>query len=151
MDYRKFKDTWYIRIDKGEEIISSLLDLCRKENIRSAYFTGIGGCRDAQIQTFIPQTGSFETELLEGMLELINLTGNIVSDRDNELFHHTHAIFSFKQGEEHKVAAGHIRSATVLYTAEIELRPVCGGTIRRKYDPETGTGFWDFPEDDPCI
>lgn len=37
----------------------------------------------------------------------------------------------------------------VLYTAEIELRPVLGGRIRRKYDPETGTGFWDFgPETD---
>ena len=30
------------------------------------------------------------------------------------------------------------------YTAEIELRPVIGGVIRRKYDEETGTGFWDF-------
>ena len=42
------------------------------------------------------------------------------------------------------MAAGHMKSITVLYTAEIELRPVTGGTIRRKYDPETGTGFWDF-------
>lgn len=33
--------------------------------------------------------------------------------------------------------------------AEIELRPVLGGRIRRKYDPKTGTGFWDFgPETD---
>lgn len=42
------------------------------------------------------------------------------------------------------MAAGHMKSVTVLYTAEIELRPVIGGTIKRKYDPETGTGFWDF-------
>jgi predicted DNA-binding protein with PD1-like motif len=42
------------------------------------------------------------------------------------------------------MAAGHMKSITVLYTAEIELRPVTGGTIHRKYDPETGTGFWDF-------
>ena len=34
----------------------------------------------------------------------------------------------------------------VLYTAEIELRLVMGGTIRRKYDAETGTGFWNFAE-----
>ncbi|MDT3390423.1 MAG: hypothetical protein LIR25_07565 [bacterium] len=27
---------------------------------------------------------------------------------------------------------------------EIELRPVCGGTITKKYDPETGTSFWNF-------
>ena len=77
------------------------------------------------------------------MLELINVTGNIVSD-NAQLFHHTHAIFSFKEGTEHKMAAGHIKAITVLYTAEIELRPIIGGTIGRRYDPETGTGFWGF-------
>ena len=28
--------------------------------------------------------------------------------------------------------------------AEIELRPVIGGVIGRRHDPETGTGFWSF-------
>ena len=39
---------------------------------------------------------------------------------------------------------GHLKSTTVLYTAEIELRPTIGGAIGRKFDPETGTGFWNF-------
>ena len=30
------------------------------------------------------------------------------------------------------------------WDANGKLHPVTGGTIRRKYDPETGTGFWDF-------
>ena len=46
--------------------------------------------------------------------------------------------------EEHKMVAGHIKSITVLYTAEIELRPVTGGVIGRKHDLETGTGLWSF-------
>jgi len=29
-------------------------------------------------------------------------------------------------------------------TGKIELRPVIGGVIGRKHDPETGTGFWSF-------
>ena len=144
MDYKKMHETYYVRIDKGEEIISSLLEVCRKEQIQSAIFSGIGGCASAEIQTFIPATGEFETEILEGMLELITITGNIVSDENDELFHHTHAIYSYKEGNEHKMMAGHMKATTVLYTAEIELRPVYDGVIRRKYDPETGTGFWDF-------
>ena len=144
MDYRKYKDTYYIRIDKHEEIISSILDVCRKEGIASAYFTGIGGCSDAQLQTFIPETGEFETECIEGMLELLNITGDVVSDEKGELFHHTHAIYSFIKDGSHVMAGGHIKSTQVLYTAEIELRPVYDGVIRRKYDEETGTGFWDF-------
>ena len=142
MDYRRFKDAYYVRVDKGEEIISTLLDICGRENIGSAFYTGIGGCSSAHLQTFIPETGEFETEILEGMLELINITGDIVSDDEGQLYHHTHAVYSFKEGEEHKMAAGHIKETTVLYTAEIELRPVMGGVIRRQYDPETGTGFW---------
>ncbi len=144
MDYRRMKDTYYVRLDKGEEIISSLLSVCEKEGIRSAVFGGIGGCSDAEIQTFLPEKGEFETERIEGMLELIQITGNIVSDENDSLFHHTHAVYSFKKGQEHVLAAGHIRSTTVLYTAEIELRPVLDGVIRRKFDPETGTGFWNF-------
>ena len=143
MDYRRMNDTYYVRVDKGEEIITELLQICRKEEIQSAVFTGIGGCSHAQLQTFIPEKGEFETETLDGMLELINITGNIVTDND-QLFHHTHAVFSYKEGSEHKMAAGHMKALTVLYTAEIELRPVIGGVIRRKHDPETGTGFWSF-------
>ncbi|MDO4416085.1 MAG: DUF296 domain-containing protein [Erysipelotrichaceae bacterium] len=143
MDYRRMNDTYYIRIDKGEEIITQLLKICEREGIHSAVYTGIGGCSHAEIQTFIPETGTFETEILDGMLELINITGNIITDGD-QLFHHTHAIFSYKTESGHQITAGHIKALTVLYTAEIELRPVIGGVIRRKYDPETGTGFWSF-------
>ncbi len=145
MDYRKFDSAVYIRLDKGDEIISNIINICKKENIKSAIFSGIGGCAEAEIQTFIPEKGDFETEHLKGMLELVSLNGNIVSD-DNEYYHHTHAVFSYKENNEHQLAAGHIKSITVLYTAEIELRPTLGGSISRSFDPETGTGFWNFDE-----
>ena len=80
------------------------------------------------------------------MLELVSLTGNVISDDEGELHHHTHAVFAYKEGDEHHVVGGHINSITILYTGEIELRPVVGGTIMWKHNPETGTGFWRFPE-----
>jgi len=144
MDYRKYGEAIYIRMDRGDELIGRVLDVCRKEKITSATFSGIGGCSEARIQTFIPETDTFETQTLRGMLELVSLTGNVVTDDQGEYFHHTHAVFSFKDGEQHRLAAGHIKSIAILYTAEIELRPVVGGNIKRKYDPETGTGFWDL-------
>ena len=120
------------------------MDVCGKERISSAVFSGIGGCSRAEIQTFIPETKSFETQTICGMLELASLTGSVISGDQDELYHHTHAVFSYKDGENHLIAAGHMKSITVLYTAEIELRPVVGGTIKRQYDPVTGTGFWSF-------
>ena len=144
MDYRKFGDTYYARMDKGDEIIGGILDICRKEGIVSAIFSGIGGCSSAEIQTFIPETGAFETQAISGMLELVSLNGSVVTDDEAGLFQHTHAAFSYKDGDRHCMAAGHIKSITVLYTAEIEIRPVVGGTIGRRFDEETGTGFWAF-------
>ena len=144
MDYRKFGTTYYIRLDRGDEIIGAILDICQREGIASAIFSGIGGCQSAEVQTFIPEKGAFDTRRLEGMLEMVSLTGSVVRDESGEYYHHTHAAFAFKEGEHHVLVGGHIRSVTVLYTAEIELRPVVGGAIGRRFDPETGTGFWDF-------
>lgn len=159
MEYKKIGETYYIRMDRGDEIIGNILEVCRKESIPSAIFSGIGGCSNAELQVFIPETGSFETEQLEGMLELVSLNGNVVSGDDGQLYHHTHALLSFKGGNrdvdnivgghqdgQHGMAGGHLKSTTVLYTAEIELRPTIGGSIGRKFDPETGTGFWDFKD-----
>ncbi len=144
MDYRKYGETVYIRMDRGDEIISGILEVCRKEHIRSACYSGIGGCGEAEIQTFIPEKGEFELRKLRGLLELVSFTGNIVTDGNGELFHHTHAAFAYKRENEHLFAGGHIKSVTVAYTAEIELRPVAGSGIGRQYDEETGTGFWHF-------
>ena len=133
-------------MDKGDEIISGLLEICNKEGIKSATYSGIGGCLSAEIQTFIPETGSFETKVLSGMLELVSFTGNITTDDTGSRYHHTHAVFSYKENGEHCIIGGHLKSVTVLYTAEIELRPVIGGVIGRMKDPETGTGFWKLSE-----
>lgn len=94
MEYRKIGETYYVRMDRGDEVIEKILEICRKD--------------------------------------------------DGQLFHHTHALFTFKKDGQHGMAGGHLKSTTVLYTAEIELRPTVGGSIGRKFDPETGTGFWNF-------
>lgn len=146
MEYRNYNGTYYVRADKGDEIIGCILDVCSKEHISSAVFSGIGGCSSTEIQTFIPENGEFETHELSGMLELLSLNGNIITDDDGKLYHHAHAVFSFKKDGRQGMSGGHIKSITVLYTAEIELRPVTGGTIRKKYDPVTGTGFWSFAQ-----
>ena len=144
MDYRKYGGTWYIRMDRGDEIIRGVLDVCAREGISSAVFSGIGGCGSAEVQTFVPEKGAFETETVEGVLELVSLNGNVISDEDGARWQHVHALLAYKDGAAHRVAGGHMKSLTVLYTAEIELRPVTGGEIGRRYNPETGTGFWDL-------
>ena len=117
MDYRKIGDNYYIRMDRGDEIISNLFEICEKESIPSAIYSGIGGCQSAELQVFIPETGNFETEQLEGMLELVSLNGNVVRDDDGQLFHHTHALFTFKKDGQHD-------SSTILMPCSLSRRMV---------------------------
>ena len=53
MEYKKIGETYYVRMDRGDEIISNILEICRKESILSAVFSGIGGCSNAELQVFI--------------------------------------------------------------------------------------------------
>ena len=144
MEYKKIGGNYYIRMDRGDRVVEGILGICHSEGIKSAIYSGIGGCSSAQIQTFIPEKGEFETEEVQGMLELVSLMGNVVTDRENEIHHHTHAMFAYKDSGGHQTIGGHLKETTVLYTAEIELRPTVGGYIGRKYNEETGTGFWEF-------
>lgn len=146
MDYRKYGETCYIRMDRGDEVIRGILDVCRKEKIHSAIFSGIGGCESAEIQTCSPDRGVFELQRIQGRLELVSLNGNVALDQNGGYTHHTHAVFSYQEDGKHRMAAGHIRSTTVLYTAEIELRPVVGGAFIRAYDPENRTRYWSFSD-----
>lgn len=146
MEYRLYGEAYYIRLDRGDEVVASLLEVCQAEQVKSATFSGIGGCSEAQIQTFIPEAGAFEVRTLTGMLELVSLLGNVISDDQGELHYHAHAAFAYKDGGDHYVAAGHVKSITISYTGEIELRPVVGGIIGMQPDPETGTGFWSFQD-----
>ena len=58
MEYRKICETYYVRMDRGDEIISTRLEICEKESIPSAVFSGIGGCQSAELQVFIPEIGT---------------------------------------------------------------------------------------------
>ena len=146
MDYRKLGNSYYIRMDRGDEVVATILGVCRREGISSATFSGIGGCSDAEIQVFRPERGEFETERVEGLLELVSLTGNVILREDGELSHHVHALFAYQGTDGQRIAAGHLKSSTVLYTAEVELRPVEDGVIGAALNQETGTFFWSFED-----
>ena len=144
MEYRNFGGTYYLKLEPGDEVVGSILRVCADEGIESATFSGIGGCGEARILVFSAETGGFTPECAEGVLELVSLNGNVFAGADGARCHHAHALFSYLEDGEHRVLAGHLDSATVRYTAEIELRPVVGGVIGSRFDPETGTSFWHF-------
>lgn len=144
LEYKKIKDTYYIRLEKGEKIVKSLKDICKKERIHAGYFQGIGACDAAVTSTYLPERHEFTDHEIKGMLEMISLMGNITTDNNGEPFEHSHVIFSYLDDNgKISVTAGHLKEARILYTGEITLVP-SDEKIGRKFDPAAGIDVWDL-------
>lgn len=139
MEYRKFNDTYIIRLNKGEEVISSLKQLCKDEDIKLGEITGLGASDLVEIGVFNVNTKEYKTKLFEGMFEITSLVGN-VTRKDKEVYLHIHINFGDEEG---LVKGGHLVRARISATSEIILR-VIEGNVGRKLNEEIGLNLLDF-------
>lgn len=142
MDYRKFDDKLYVRLDKDDEIIAVLTDLCAKEGLTAAQIQGIGGCESVTIGVFDLEEKRYHETQVNGMLEMLSLDGNLTIYEEKPYLH-LHAAFAYQEGDSVKQIAGHLLKAVIGLTGEIVITP-CKGKIGRKYIEELGIRIWDF-------
>ena len=83
MEYRKFNENYVVRLNKGEEVITCLKELCEKEDIKLAEITGLGASELVEIGVFNVKTKEYNTKTFEGMFEITSLVGN-VTRKDKE-------------------------------------------------------------------
>ena len=139
MEYRKFNDTYVIRLNKGEEVIESLKNLCRDEDIKLAEITGLGASDFVEIGVFNIYTKEYNTKVFEGMFEITSLVGN-VTRKDGEVYLHIHINFGDEEG---LVKGGHLVKSKISATSEIILRKI-DGEVGRKLDEEIGLNLLNF-------
>ena len=138
MDYRRSNNIIYIRMDKDEEIVSTINRICNLEHIVSATFFGFGCCSRATVFSRFPDTMEDKPHSREDCLEMEHIAGTISVEDDGTIVQHSHAVFTYIDMERKQhVFAGHLISADILYTAEVTLF-VSPEPIRRKTDPITG-------------
>ncbi len=141
MEYKKFEDTYVIRLNKGEEVIQCLKELCKNENIKLAEITGLGASDFVEIGVFNVNTKEYNTKVFEGMFEITSLVGN-VTIKDSEVYLHIHINFGDEDGV---VKGGHLVKAKISATSEIILRKI-EGNVNRKLSEEIGLNLLDFNE-----
>ena len=93
MEYRKFDNHYILRLEKNEEIITKIKELCLKENITLGSITGLGASNLIEIGLFNVDTKEYKTKTYTGMFEITSLVGNI-SRKENEPYLHLHINFS---------------------------------------------------------
>jgi hypothetical protein len=139
MEYRNNGKQVLVRLDDGDEIVSSLKGICRKKNVRSALVSGIGAARRAEIAHYDTKEKRYNTKKFEGMLEIVSLSGNIAL-LNGEPVPHLHIAIS---RSDFSTLSGHLMSAEIYPTCEIVLTPL-KSDIERKRDDKTGLNLQRF-------
>ena len=139
MEYRKYKENCIVRINKDEEIVENLKQLCEKENIKCAEITGLGASNLVEIGVFNINTKEYKTKVFEGMFEITSLIGNITR-KDGKPYLHIHINFGDEEGV---VRGGHLVRCNISATSEIIVRKI-EGDVGRKLSSEIGLNLLDF-------
>ncbi len=122
-----------VRLERGEEIVSSVLAFAAQQGIRAGSVSGIGAISGAVIGFFNPETKAYREIAFSEPLEILSLTGNL-STKDGAPYAHLHASLGRETGE---AVGGHLVSAKVSATAELFFQPL-DGALERQFSEEIG-------------
>jgi predicted DNA-binding protein with PD1-like motif len=139
MDYRETPRGYFVRIDRGEEIVATLTRFLAEKDIGCGALTGIGAVDSPELGLFTMTTKEYRRRRFPGEYEIVALTGN-VSSLEGKPFAHLHGLFS---DVECQVVGGHVFEAVVGVTCEIDLA-VYPGEMKRLRDPATSLNLLDF-------
>ena len=133
MKFRKIKNNYAIRLERGEKIIESLKNFCTKSKIKCGYFFGIGALDEAELAHYIVENKKYTSKVFKQPLEIINMTGNITT-MNKEIYLHCHITLS---DEKMQAIAGHLKEGKISATCEVVLVKL-DAAIDRKYDEFIG-------------
>ncbi|KKT25192.1 MAG: hypothetical protein UW07_C0001G0024 [Candidatus Nomurabacteria bacterium GW2011_GWF2_43_8] len=140
MKYKKVNAGYFIKLEKGEEIIQGLTQFCEDNNIRSGSISGVGGTDNVAIKYYDLEKGEYLPKRFSGQsYEIVSLNGNISLVEDKP-FVHLHIMLG---DSDYRTFGGHLGSAVVDITCEIAIN-MSDSVINRKFNNEFKVNFWDF-------
>ena len=138
MNYKKLGSTYFVRIDKGEEILSELKKVCLLNKIKLGKISGIGAVNRATIGFFEPAIKKYHPTEVSGDHEITTLTGNITT-MNNEVYLHVHINLADSQN---RTFGGHLNEAFVSATCEVIIEEF-KGEVSRFFDETGGLNLLD--------
>ena len=74
MEYRRFENTYIVRLDPQEEILEQVKLLSQQEGIKLASLQALGAINDFTVGVFDPQTKQYYANHFQGLYEIVSLT-----------------------------------------------------------------------------
>ena len=139
MEYRKFSNTIFARIDRGEEILEKLKEISVKENIKLAHVSALGATNDFTVGVFNVDEKKYYANSFSGNFEIVSLTGTVTT-MDGEFYAHLHMSAGNDKGE---VFGGHLNRARISATCEMVITLI-DGTVDRAFSEEVGLNLFRF-------
>lgn len=139
MEYRAFGNHYVVRIDKGEEVLSCLTKLCRKEQIRLGSAVGLGATNRVTVGLFDTTEKVYRKREITGPMEITSLVGNI-STKEGEPYLHFHINVC---DEENHILGGHLNECWISATGEITVTKI-EGSVEREMSEEIGLNLYRF-------
>lgn len=140
MEYIKSASHYVVRLDKGDEIISSISEICSNENIKAGIVNGIGAANEIEIGIFDTESKKYLKKVYTGDFEISALAGNI-SRMDEKPYLHLHITIG--NPIKNIVAAGHMNRCVISATSEIYVTAV-DTNVDRLFSNEVGLNLMKF-------
>lgn len=139
MEYKRFGDTYAVRLDRGEEILEKIREFAQAEHIAFASVRALGAVGSFTVGVFDPVAKTYASNDFAGNFEIVSLTGTIDAMGGN-VYTHIHMSAGNAKGE---VFGGHLNRAVVSATCEMLVTRI-RGEIDRKFDEGVGLNLWKF-------
>ena len=139
MEFQKFDDTYVIRIDRGEEVMTVLTDFCQREGIKLGQVSAIGAVDRATICVYDVVEKQYFKQTFNEPMELTALVGT-VSSKDGQVHLHLHGTLA---DANLQARGGHVFKLVISGTCEMFLRTL-PGQISRRLDEATGLNVISF-------
>ncbi len=137
MQFQRQNNTYIIRLEKGEELISCLGNFCQDQEIEGGTLIAIGATSHAKLGYLPAGSTQYQDKTFEGAFEVASLSGNISEDKI-----HLHAVIS---NADFQTFGGHVFELIASPTLEITLHKF--EKLTRKMDQKTGLTLLNLPNE----
>ncbi len=134
MNYIRGGELVFVKLDRDEEILGSIVKVCRKLGLETIIvLSGVGQLHDVTLGYYRGK-GDYTPEVFRGTYELLSMTGSVVQQLNGDYVPHIHVVLG---GIDKNTIGGHLIKGVVGVTCEVTLLSGKLG-VKRSYNPKSG-------------